>query len=73
MSARKFKFGDRVRVQGFPFTGHTGTVIGQTRVLLTKMWVVQLDQAAILGGQLFKGRDQDLRPLPPDEDPKNLR
>jgi hypothetical protein len=73
MSIRKFKLGDRVRIKGYPFTGHTGTVIGQTRVMLTDMWVVELDQASGLGGRLFKGSDKTLRPLPVEEDPRNWR
>lgn len=71
MSTKKFKVGDRVRIKGFPFTGHTGTVISLGRFMLRKMWLFNSTKPRG-SAAAYSGPDSNLRPLPPEEDPRNL-
>jgi hypothetical protein len=72
MGSKDFAPGDRVRVTGHPFRGHTGTVIGRERFIGLKTWVVELDQSKA-GTSVFHGRSGDLQKLDAADDPRQYR
>jgi hypothetical protein len=67
MSAKRFSFGQRVRVRG---TSGPGTIIGRGRSGIWKVWFVELDYAGAQGDRLLKRTDRQLEPLPPEQDPR---